>query len=560
MKPKQLINIALKLKKYSGSSSRALMMTLELALLKKYRPQITKELEEHINNPSKLITIYNRFYHELSLRHRITSYEEGFPLTLITKYFISAGVAPADIASLIQEFTIERNNNDLYGFSTPIELKELMVGLLDIKNDESVYNPCFGIGGLFGTIASVSQQVTLYGEEIEEAYRVIGGLTAQLSGIKSCTLKNSDVLSNPAYCTKDECDKFDKVICNPPFDLSFENTILKEDFRFKKYGIPPANASELVFLEHAAASMITKAVVLVRLSVLKRSSNEAKIRTAMAFDGIIETIIALPKGIIPHWKEGMALIVLSHHNKEILFIDADKPYFSKRRGRRNTIYRADEIIETVKDRKVSQYAISIPIVSISAESLSPMHYLQKNCVSTNVKALSNITESIFRAQRLGTLLANRESGYREVGIRDIVPNGYTTTSDSVKSGRRERIEQFRLNKYDILLPLRGYAGNVGIIGKSDDTLVPNSGLIIIRLKAYEDTHGLYLYLRSTIGQDALNKLYEESPNRTINPDILGTLLIPNRFGYDTEERFQKLIDIQKKIDRLSLTIREVVNH
>ena len=433
MYKKKIINIAVRLKKYLGSSSQALLITLELAVVKKYEPQIIDELKESLQDPSKLFQIYNRIYHKLSFKHKITKYGNDFPLAAITKYLIEAEVDADAVSQFIQEFSIEKNGNDIYGFSTPVELKTLMVGLLNIKDYESVYNPCFGIGGFFGTIAEQSRTVTLFGEEIKDIYRRIGGLTAQLSGIRECKLMKSDVILDPYYCKEDTCKKFDKVICNPPLNMPFDLGSIKDDSRFKQYGLPPANASELLFLEHAIASMKEKAVVMVRLSVLQRSSNEAKIRTAIAYDGKIESVIALPKGIIPHWREDMALVVLSHNNKDILFMDASQPYFSKRKGRRNTIYRVDKITETVKNRTADKYAILIPLHQVSAESLSPAFYFQKTRDLLNSKTLSYVAGSIFRSQRVQSNTDVDTFLYSEIGLKNIIKNGYTVHIQILKN-------------------------------------------------------------------------------------------------------------------------------
>ncbi len=554
-----MIDIAVRLKRYLGSSSQALLITLELAVIKKYESLIIDELKDNLHDPSKLFQTVNRAYHKLSLKNKITKYGSDFPLVSVSKYLIDAAVDADAISLFIQEFSIEKNSNDLYGFSTPVELKELMVSLLNIKDYESVYNPCFGIGGFFGTIAEQSRTVTLFGEEIEDVYRRIGGLTAQLSGITECTLVKSDVILDPHYCKDDEYTKFDKVICNPPLDMSFDIDSIKNDSRFKKYGLPPANASELLFLEHAIASMKEKAVVMVRLSVLQRSTNEAKIRTSIAYDGKIESVIALPKGIIPHWREDMALVILSKNNKDILFIDANRPYFSKRKGRRNTIYRVAEIVERSKNRTTDKYATLVPLSNVSAESLSPAYYFQKNRDPLNSKTLSSVSSFIFRSQRLRSNTDSYTVSYSEIGVRNIIVNGYIFCSNIKKYGSLKRVNIFKLQKLDILLPLRGNASTVGIIGEHRETLVCNSGLICIRSEEKTQAYALYLYLRSDKGQKALDKLYDESPNRTINPEILATLTVPNILDPKAKEKFEDLRNKQKEINILERTIHTIIN-
>jgi len=47
----------------------------------------------------------------------------------------------------------------------------------------------------------------------------------------------SDVILGPHYCKYVACTKFDKVICTPPQDISFDIDRIKDDSRFKKYGL-----------------------------------------------------------------------------------------------------------------------------------------------------------------------------------------------------------------------------------------------------------------------------------------------------------------------------------
>jgi len=554
---KTLYDIAVVLKRHLGKSSYALLYTLELAVIKKYIPEIIEELEKNIKDKGKLAAILNRAYYRLSLSHKITEIDDNFPIQLIAKYLIEADIDFYSISKFLQKFTIDKSSNDLYRFSTPIELKELMVGLLDIKERDSIYNPCFGIGGFFIDIAKTNKNVNIYAEDSEGINRVIAGLTAQLSGIKRCSLKVSNVIANPAWCNKKNCGQFNKVICNPPFDASFYPDNLKDDFRFKRFGIPPLNASEFLFLEHLLAAMKEKGVFLIRESLLQRSSKEAKIRTKIAYDGYIESIISLPKGIIPNWKENMALMVLSKDNKEIFFVDANRPYFIKRKGRRNTIFRTNELIDTVLNKKEKDFSLKVPIKDISAISLAPSYYL-KNSKNSNEKTLKDIAVDIFRAQRI-SIYKKDYVKYHEIGLKDIVTNGYTLKSKNIKKGDREKVEKFKLKENDILLPLRGSANIIGIIGKVQDFLIPNSGIMVIRLKNTDDAYGLYIYLKSAKGGQELQKLYNEAPNKTLNKDILGTLKIPENLSKNSKDRFEKICKYQEEINFLKSKVDNIIN-
>ena len=551
MKAKRLIDIAIRLKRYLGKSSDALRMTLELALVKKYLPELMQELKESHADQGKIEVLLNKAYQKLQIEEKITLYGEDISLPILVKHLIQSPVDPDAIAAFIQEFTIEKSGNDLYQYSTPIELKKLMTGLLDIRQGESVYNPCFGIGGLFGTLADISNDIALYGEEIEGSNRKIGGLTAQLSGITNCSLEQGDVLINE----EKECRQFDKVICNPPFDADLDSETLSKDIQFTRYGIAPSNASELAFMEHVICSLKERAVILVRETVLQRHSNEAVIRTKMALDGKIEAIISLPHGIIPYWQEEMALVILSHGNNSIQFIDANQPYFSKRKGRRNTIYRYEEIIDIVLKDVESEYSVHIKIENIELKSLSPKYYLE---TKKKGQLLSDISEVIFRAQRLGGGINEKEFiTYKELKLQDIKPNQYTVSVHEKRRGSQQRVDTFRLKAFDILLPLRGGPSVIGILGINDEVIVANAGVITIRLTEESKAKALYLYLLSEKGQVALNNLYSVSPNKTINPDILGMLSIDIVLD-KSEKKFLRLMILQKNVEDIEKEISVVL--
>ncbi len=541
-----LYDIALRFRRHIDSNAFALLYTLELALIKKYDPLAIQELRQNINDTQKLQTLLNQSFKKLQLPHNPSTIP-NLPIKSILKQLLSADISIEAVSDLVQRFTIERYGNVLYSYSTPKQLRELMVRLLDLQENESIYNPCFGIGGFFIEIAKSGKNVQIFAEEKERINQLIAGLIAQLCGIKKCKLHVTDILTHPAFCTQNACKKFDKALCNPPLHETINATQLQNDWRFAKYGLPSANASELFFTIHLLHSYNKRAVVLVRESLLKRSL-EAKIRTKIAFDGLIEAVISLPRGIVPHTKEDLALIVLSKDNEDILFVDANKPYFSKRRGKRNTIYRVEELAEIVLKRHKNQYSTLVPLQEISAISLAPSFYLK--AAQNDQNLLQDLAAAIFRAQRVADTTG---IPYQEIAIKDIVSNGYTSKSQTIKRADPKKAEKFRLQNLDILLPLRGSPSIIGIV-KTFHLLIPNAGIIVIRTKKREDAYCLYLYLRSAKGQRELQRLYDSAPNKTLSPAILQTLKIPKNLGNNCKEKVKRIFSYQKQIDTLKKKI------
>ncbi len=95
------------------------------------------------------------------------------------------------------------------------------------------------------------------------------------------------------------------------------------------------------------------------------------------------------------------------------------------------------------------------------------------------------------------------------------------------------------------------------MGTSDEVIVANAGVITIRLKEISKAKALYLYLLSERGKAALNSLYEVSPNKTINPDILGTLQIDTELD-ESGEKFSRLTKLQKQVEAIEKEISEIL--
>ena len=541
-----LYDIALRLRRHIDSNSFALLYTLELALIKKYDPLAIQEIRQNSNDTKKLLTLLNQSFKKLKLPHNPSTIP-NLPIKSILKQLFSADISIEAVSELVQRFTIERYRNDLFSYSTPQQLRELMVRLLDLQDSECIYNPCFGIGGFFIEIAKSGKSVQIFAEEKERINQFIAGFITQLCGIKKCKLHITDTLTHPAFCVQNACQKFDKTLCNPPLHESINTAPLQNDWRFDKYDLPPANASELFFMIHLLHSFKKRAVILIRESLLKRGL-EAKIRTKIAFDGLIEAIISLPRGIVPHTKENLALVVLSKDNKDILFVDANRPYFSKRRGKRNTIYRVEELTEIVLKRQKSEYSMLVPLQEISAVSLSPSYYLKATNHNPNLQEIT----TIFRAQRVA---ATNGIPYQEIAIKDIVQNGYTSKSSTIKRADPKKAAKFRLQSLDILLPLRGSPSSIGIV-KTSHLLIPNAGIIVIRTKKSEEAYCLYLYLRSAKGQQELQRLYDTAPNKTLSPSILQTLKIPKNLAKNCKEKVERIFTYQKQIDKLKEKIKK----
>ncbi len=449
-------------------------------------------------------------------------------LRLLADETLSYGV----IERFLHTITQKQTTNKLYFYSTPLEINQLLVGILDIQTYDEVYNPCYGMGSVFLSIANTAPStISIYGEELDSKLSSIAKLIAKLSGLQSYHLCVSDILVNPMFKQSNEYTKFDKILCNPPLNAHLGTELLKDDERFSRVGILIKTYPELVFLVHSLAHLKNKGVFIVRNQTLMKSSLEGKLRERLCEEGMIESVIELPKNIFPHQNYDFSLLVISHNNKQILHINANNEHFYTKDGKYNRLINLEEIIQIYRTKKITPYSSLTPLGNISPQDLRAHIYTSKHNVlsysATNSHTLTTLGVEIFRGQRTYGTHKDEEIDFFDIGIADFAPCGYTQTFQTKRqSGNREKIKKYQVRSYDVLLSLRGIMPKLTILGIVDSVSVVNAGIIVLRAPNKQVAEGLYCYLFSQVGEQALAQIYKESVDSTLNIENLAQLLIP----------------------------------
>ena len=224
-------------------------------------------------------------------------------------------------------------------FATPIGLSKLICECLfcneiceDIFYEEesdviSVYDPACGTGSLLAyagekakSLANNQENVYLIGHEISTFYSAIANVLILLTGDEYSFADDVNTLVNQDF----HDITFKYVVSDLPLGLSwapFKDLVIKESMRedgryFK--GLPSTKDSQFLFIQDIVSRMddmggraafITSASVLNMGSV---TSGESRIRRWLFESGLVETIIALPAGILsPHTNIPVYLWILS---------------------------------------------------------------------------------------------------------------------------------------------------------------------------------------------------------------------------------------------------------
>lgn len=202
----------------------------------------------------------------------------------------------------------------------------------------------------------------IYGQEKNITTYNLARMNMILHGLKDSEFQifHGDSLANDWNLLKEmnpakklQCDA---VVANPPFSLRWEpKDSMKEDFRFKSYGLAPKSAADFAFLLHGFHFLSDEGTMAIILphGVLFRGGAEETIRKKLLLDGNIDTIIGLPANLFFSTGIPVCIIVLKKCKKfdDVLFINASD-YFVKSK-RQNVLLpeHIDKIVETYQYRK-----------------------------------------------------------------------------------------------------------------------------------------------------------------------------------------------------------------
>ena len=259
-------------------------------------------------------------------------------------------------------------------FYTPQQVSTILsrIVTLDSQNPangkrerlESVYDFACGSGSL---LLNVRKQMgrhgigKIYGQEKNITTYNLARMNMLLHGLKDTEFEifHGDTLLNEWKILREENPakkmSFDAVVANPPFSYKWEpSEDMKNDFRFKDYGLAPKSAADFAFLLHGFHYLSkdgTMAIILPH-GVLFRGGAEKKIRTKLLEEGSIDTIIGLPPKLFYSTGIPVCILVLKKCKKDddVLFINASE-YFEKGKRQNHLLDKhIDKIIQTYINR------------------------------------------------------------------------------------------------------------------------------------------------------------------------------------------------------------------
>lgn len=251
-------------------------------------------------------------------------------------------------------------------FLLPYEISKFAMDIAQLPSTGRVFNPFAGLAS-FATHLESGQ--SYYGQEIVKSTWALGVLRL----IRQRKSRNFDYHNEDSIRYWPQSDQYDLVISNPPFGL-------KIDPNLSPYysGNPKINAEQFVVKQGLESiNYDGKVVCIASQGVLFRKGSEAILREEYVEQGLLDTIISLPSGLLKHTGIPICILILTRKKSstgKIRMVDASD--FIINNGRRDKRLDGERLLIYLKslDNNQSVRWVSIEQVRSNDYNLSVQRY------------------------------------------------------------------------------------------------------------------------------------------------------------------------------------------
>ena len=456
----------------------------------------------------------------------------------------------------------------------PKELVTLMVQLGQFLPNERVYTPW----DFYGQLAVASHRLGVF-PFIETPIHSSLPRLLQLLADTSSPVQYSDPIIAPSAVADGELIKFDVALSIPPIGLRYERQISQSDrwHRFPEH----TTSGAVLAVRHLLAQTKRRVIALVPNSLLSNSGSEAAFRQDLLQRGLVEAVIAFPKGLFEATSVATALLILdpSGRHDKVNFVDVGESRFcnpiSKARWRLadpeglaeialSSHELADQCVITVSRKEVLANDATLQVNRYMAKRrATPLRHKPAVQQSVSLSEVVHTVRPLPATARKDAPLSNYSTSLHEVGAIDLPSHGYITRPERLISVDKTTLDSAAplfLRPLDIVLIVKGGVGKVGIIPFNIPApgpggwIVGQSGIVLrVNDPQRVDPRALFLRLRSPLGQLQLRGIVAGSttPLIQLRELIALTIQLPSREEeVEAIEALETEMNIQEQIDQL----------
>jgi type I restriction enzyme M protein len=225
-----------------------------------------------------------------------------------SKHALTVANVPEDELGIAYEFLIKKFADDsghtAAEFYTNRTVVRLMTNMLQPEENESIYDPTCGSGGMLLSTAvwlrengKEYRNLKIFGQERNLLTSAIAKMNLFLHGFEDFQIARGDTLADPKFIENDRLRQFDLILANPPYSIKqWDRTAFSSDrFGRNMYGVPPQGRADYAFWQHIIASLkpdTGRCAILFPHGVLFRDE-ERQMRENLVKADVLEAVIGL---------------------------------------------------------------------------------------------------------------------------------------------------------------------------------------------------------------------------------------------------------------------------
>lgn len=417
----------------------------------------------------------------------------------------------------------------------PQQMNDLCVKYLELKKTDTLLDLGSGVSSFLINAKKKYDVALAAGVEIDEAVYIFANILSAINE-EEIQVWNEDVFNFS------KLKQVEKLFSFPSFNMKIEaqhirNYVLSKNIDGKDF----AMQGEVAFILKALDLLSEKgrAVIAIFPGLLFKE-NLASFREYLVKNKYPEAVITLPASVLINTNVSVALMILSHNNDKVRFINASSVHGKSRHGGSCLM---DEHVTAIYEmsKKKNHNAVDVQIEKIGKDGycLLPSSFLLEAKLpfadeAVEYKKLSDlVTQKIYRgvqykASMLDTLLSEEDSDFYYFSSKDIQNNQIAKNLQHM-SEISEKDLSLILKNDDILLVL-AITDNikVAVVSNIDkQKILPASNLYVIR----PDTSLILpMFFKLLLESESAKTIFKEfsagSVLRTISAEFLNNLLIP----------------------------------
>lgn len=463
-----------------------------------------------------------------------------------------------------------------YNISTPKSINELTYQIFEKNNNNSeILDICSYTGNFLTYYAKRKNNYNFTGIEINTKSNIIA--QEKMNALKV----GNKLIENNVFAYK-FTKKYDKVFCNYPFGLKFNQSdldLINKNHNELKYEFTGRISSCWAFVNSVINSLSKdgKGIAVMNNAGLYKLP-DAEYRKLLVDNGLIEAVISLPEKIFaPYTSIPVTLLVLSRNNKQIKFINAEKMILNKTTSRFMNELDVEEILKeyNTNSNTSNTKIVNLEDVKNNNYSLYTSNYMEIEKIEIkNPMKLNTICKDIYRGYQVSSNEIkqyseniNGREEYQIVNITNITDGNIDSDLTKIYP-ETDKMDKYLLRDKDLLVSSKGTLSKFAVVEiKNNEKYIPSGNFTILRLDTnFINPYYLKIFFESNKGTAIINSIKSGGILPAINlsqfkeinvpvPSIEEQNRIVNRYLAKTDE----IKMIKSKLNKLEENLIDIAN-